>query len=119
MPEKELIYTILGSGVLGGVFVKILSIVTGKPKERIEIALKYQEFYEKHIDDLKVKIAELSTKVEVLIEKDNQKSLTIDNQKKHLKKWETYCEKLKKGIEDRDKTNSLLMEEIEMLKNAS
>lgn len=112
MERLDLIGTALGSGFVTFIFSKIL----GKKKEDIEIALKYQEFYQNHIDDLKNEIEELSNKVEVLIEQDKSNADTIAKQEKNLKRWENYCEELKQGIKDREKTNALLQKEIDLLK---
>ena len=54
MTNTEIISTILGSSLVTG----LVGWILGKRKEDIEVALKYQEFYQKHIDDLKEKIAE-------------------------------------------------------------
>ena len=40
---------------------------------------------------------------------------TIKEQRLNLEKWENYCEELKRAVKDRDKTNSLLLREIELL----
>ena len=47
--------------------------------------------------------------------KDEINTRTIKQQTTNLLKWEGYCESLKRTVKDRDKTNSILIKEIEIL----
>lgn len=99
----------------GGVTVWLLSNIFGKKKADIELALNYQEFYKGLIEDLEEKLVLLTGKVETLINQNNAKDEIIEDQRINIEKYGNYCAELKQGIEDRDKTNGLLMDQIELL----
>jgi len=107
MTNTEIISTILGSSLVTG----LVGWILGKRKEDIEVALKYQEFYQKHIDDLKEKIAELEKKVTILIEQDEKKTLLIDEQRLNLLKWEENCIRLEGIIKEKDRQIAKLVKE--------
>lgn len=109
MTTPEIISTVAGSSL----FTAVVGFLLGKRKEDIEVALKYQEFYQKHITDLKQEIDALTAKVEILIEQDNDKSVTIEQQRDNLLRWENYCEELKGIVKSKDKQITKLFKEIE------
>jgi hypothetical protein len=107
MTNTEIISTILGSSLVTG----LVGWILGKRKEDIEVALKYQEFYQKHIDDLKEKISELEKKVTILIQQDEKKTLLIDEQRLNLSKWEENCIRLEGIIKEKDRQIAKLVKE--------
>lgn len=106
MTTTELISTIASSGIITG----IVGFFMGRRREDIEVALKYQEFYQNHIDDLKVEIESLKHKVEILIEQDEKKTDLINEQRLNLLKWEENCMRLEGIIKEKDKQISRLYE---------
>lgn len=113
MERFDLIGAILGSSL----FTWILSKLFNRKKEDIELALNYQKFYKDLIEDLEEKIEKLSGKVETLIDKDNEKSQTIEEQRANLLKWETNCQRLEGIITKKDKQISKLFKEIQEHEN--
>jgi len=107
MTNTDIISTILGSSLVTG----LVGWILGKRKEDIEVALKYQEFYQKHIDDLKEKISELEKKVTILIQQDEKKTLLIDEQRLNLLKWEENCIRLEGIIKEKDRQIAKLVKE--------
>jgi len=110
MERFDLIGAVLGSSLVTWVLSKIFS----KKKEDIELALNYQKFYKDLIEDLENKVERLTSKVEILIEKDNEKSVTIEDQKNNLLRWENNCNRLESIIKSKDKQISKLFKEIEI-----
>lgn len=109
MEKYDLITSILGSSVVAGFFGWIM----GKKKEDIEVALKYQEFYEKHIKDLRKEIESLTEKVNILITQDTEKSTIIEDQRKTILRWEQNSIKLEQIIEQERKNNAKLIKQLE------
>lgn len=107
MTTAEIVSSIAGSGIITG----LVGFFMGKRKEDIEVALKYQEFYQNHITDLKAKIEELSKKVATLIEHDKRKKTLINEQKKNLARWEENCRRLELVIKEKDKQIQKLFNE--------
>ena len=110
--EKTYVYT-LASSIVTALVTLLIAKLLGKKKEDIELALNYQKFYKDLITDLEGKIERLSNKVEILIDKDNEKSLTIEGQRANLLKWENNCSRLEQIIKQKDKQISKLFQEIE------
>lgn len=109
MTTSEIATSILGSSLV----TAIVGFIIGRRKEDIEIALKYQEFYQKHIADLKQEINELSKKVEILIEHDKKKETLIKEQKLNLLRWEENCVRLELIIKEKDKQIAKLIDDEE------
>jgi len=113
MTTAEIISTVAGSNIV----TALIGFFMGRRKEDIEIALKYQEFYQKHINDLKNEIDALTGKVEILIDQDESKTRLIEEQRRTQLKWENYCEELKLIVKQKDKQIAKLFEEIEQHEN--
>jgi len=109
MTTTEIVSTVIGSNLI----TSLVGFFIGRRKEDIEVALKYQEFYQKHITDLRGEIEDLSDKVEILIEQDKYKAKLIEEQRRTQLRWEEYCEKLKLIVKEKDKQISKLFREIE------
>ena len=115
--------------ILGYVFgsslvTLIISKRLDKKTNDVKNALLEQEFYQKLNADYKKELAEIKDKLTILteqnkelIKRDEINSKTIEDQLVNLKKWENYCEQLKVSVKERDKTNSLLIKEIELLES--
>lgn len=98
MERFDLIGAVLSSSLVTWILSKIFS----KKKEDIELALNYQKFYKDLIEDLELKIEKLSSKVEILIEKDNEKTLVIERLEKLTKQKDKQISKLFKEIEEHE-----------------
>ena len=109
------------AGAAGGsIITMIVSKKLNKKTEDVKTALLEQEFYknlvsdyQKELKSIKLKLVLLVKQNDTLIKRDAENIKTIKDQNKNLKKWENYCEELKKGIKDRDRTNGLLITELE------
>ena len=95
--------TVFGSSLVTFLVAKWL----GKKKEDIEVALNYQEYYDKFIQSLKKEVEELKH------ENIEQKKL-IEEQKKNLDRWEENCERLKNLLKAERVENKKL---IKLMKN--
>lgn len=111
---------ILGSSLVTMIISKRLN----KRTDDVKTALLEQEFYKNLVADYQKELEDVKNKLEIiigqnvkLVEKDAANSKTIKDQNKNLTKWENYCEQLKKAVKDREKTNSILLKEIESLEN--
>lgn len=113
--EVEIAGAVLGSNLFTSIVSIYFSKRLGKKREDIETALKYQEFYQKHIGDLRKEIEELTEKVNKLIEQDNEKTNTIEEQRANLLRWENNCQRLEDIIKSERKKNAELMEALEKL----
>ena len=109
---------ILGSSLVTLIVSKRLN----KKTDDIKTALLEQEFYKNLVADYEKELKSVKERLDTiveqntkLIEKDEVSSKIIKEQGVNLKKWENYCEELKRAVKDRDKTNSLLLREIELL----
>jgi len=113
MDLNELITWVAGSSVFSSVSTLLISKSLGKKKEDIEVALRYQEFYQKHINDLRKEIEQLTEKVNTLIEQDKEKESTIEQQRLNLLRWEDNCNRLEGVIKQKDKQIAKLFKEIQ------
>ena len=113
-------------GVLFGssIVTLIISKRLNKKTDDVNNALLEQEFYKNLVDDyrrelagVKAQLKEIVEQNALLINKDEISRKTIKQQTANLLKWEGYCESLKKTVKDRDKTNSILLKEIEHLES--
>jgi peptidoglycan hydrolase CwlO-like protein len=104
--QTSLISSILTSGLFFSILTLVLSKLLGKKKEDIEIALKYQEYYKKHIKSLEEKIEKLSIKVEELIKADRENIV-------NLRRWENNVDELKTTIKLKDQRLSDVINELE------
>ena len=107
----------------------IISKRLNKKTDDVKNALLEQELYKNLISEYKLQMAEhkkeladvksqlkkIADQNALLINKDEINRRTIEQQHKNLLKWEGYCESLKKTVKNRDKTNSILIKEIEIL----
>ena len=110
MERIEIISTlILGSSFVTG----IAGWLMGKRKEDIEVALKYQEFYAKHVKDLREEIESLTEKVNKLIDQDNEKSTIIEDQRKTILRWEENSVRLEHIINEERKNNAKLIKQLD------
>lgn len=110
-PAVKILGAIFGSSIATIIISKWL----GKKKEDIEIALKYQEYYQKHIDDLKKDMKELKDEVHNLSKMVEHQEETINNQNKNLSKWENENKKLRITVKEREKVIARQEEEIDKL----
>jgi hypothetical protein len=102
----------------------IISKRLNKKTDDVKNALLEQEFYKNLVDDYKRELAGVKAQLKeiveqnaLLINKDEISRKTIKQQTTNLLKWEGYCESLKRTVKDRDKTNSILLKEIENLES--
>jgi cobalamin biosynthesis protein CobD/CbiB len=100
----------------------VISKRLNKRTDDVKTALLEQEFYKNLVEDYQKELKDVKNKLEKIVEqntklidKDEVNSKTIEEQSKNLSKWENYCEQLKRAVKDRDKTNSILLREIELL----
>jgi predicted RNase H-like nuclease (RuvC/YqgF family) len=104
MDKLDVIFTtVFGSSLITFVVAKWL----GRKKEDIEIALNYQDYYDKFIQTLKKEVEELKH------ENIEQKKL-IEEQKKNLDRWEENCERLQNLLKAERIENKKL---IKLMKN--
>ena len=130
---KVIIVSLFGGGAIGSIALFLIQKKYNKKKEDIELAVQYQDFYRKEIasrekdkkelsdelDSIKQKISNLVSQNEVLIKRVVEGKKTIKEKSDNIKRWEKYCDELKRSVKDSDKTNALLIKEIESLEKGS
>jgi len=133
----EIMYIVkaIGFFVGPGIAIILLKNWLGKGKEEIENFLKWQEFYEKQIEDLKsiikdkndrfelklnsmqLTIDELETTVRISITQNKDKDKIIEQKEENRLMWENDSLKHQDTIRLRDKTISRQEIEIDEFKN--
>jgi len=102
MDRLDVIFTtVFGSSLITFIVAKWL----GRKKEDIEVALNYQEYYDKFIKTLKEEIAELKKESVHHLE-------IIEQQKINLIKWEANCEKLQMLLKEERKEYQKLLKQL-------
>jgi len=127
---KIVLASMFGGSGLGAIALFIIQKKLNKKKEDVELAIKYQEFYreeikqreldkeeqKKEIDTLKIKLSEISDKLEKFVKQNKIFKEEIDSNKKNLSRWEEENEKLRSTINQKDKLIACQEEEIDELK---
>lgn len=89
------------TSVLTAITIGLFAFILGRKKEEINIALNYQKYYGKIIDDQEKNIVKLESKI-------SEQQAIIESQKENVRRWEANCEIQKISI---DRLELLLKEE--------
>lgn len=89
--------------VLAAIMIAFFAFLLGKKKEDIEVALKYQTYYNNFIDALKKEMLDLHAIVKEQKQIIEEQKVIIESQKQNIANWGENCNRLESMLKEERK----------------